>query len=372
MKLHRLPFHIGATEQSCNPNGLPNTYPYSVVFDPDLKVLTQPSSKELEQVLLNAYAVGEAFGTPLAEDDFGNPYAQDFLTFIQKASLSPRNGLEIGAGVGFLSRLLIDDGWDMTSLEPGNGYEKFWKKYGIQCLKEYFPTDMAKGPFDLIVSYGVLEHISEPLNFLKSVKDHLTDNGLFFLAVPDCTEEIAAADPSILFHEHFNYFDPASLERIVKLSGMDVQVIKSGFGRCLYAVAGKKSYDIDLKKEPGLEEVTVSSYPQRSNSVIRIVRQEIHNLGKLGSVGLYCAPRGLCFLNFDENYRFFDDNPNLLGKYYPPFACPIENRVKLMAQPVDNLIILSRTFGNKITQSLRAAGYNGNIIQLEELWPNND
>lgn len=366
MKLNTLPFHIGATEQAVNPCGLPNTYPFELVFDSYRGMLVQPTYSDLEQVLRDAYAIGQAFGTPLAEDKFGKPYAEDFLSFIQTAQAEPKRCLEIGAGVGYLTRRLIDAGWDMTSLEPGQGYEPFWSIYGIEVIQEFFPSHLAPGPYELVCSYGVLEHVPDPLSFLIAIKDHLALGGRAVISVPDCTDEIRAGDPSILFHEHFNYFDAGSLRRLIELAGMKACVVKSRFGRCLYAVAGMERGD-SAGDEPSLDLELVESYPERCQHFVQRVRGRLSDMASTGTLGVYCAARGLPLLDPLQSMRFFDDDPAQQGKFLPPFLVAIAGRDELLAKPVDHLVIMSRTFGQRIGDSLRQQGYQGNIVTLDEM-----
>jgi len=366
MKLNTMPFHIGATYQAVNPGDLPNTYPFELVFDSYLGMLVQPTSTDLEQVLHNAYAVGQAFGTPLAEDKFGKPYAEDFLSFMRTAQAESSRGLEIGAGVGYLTRRLLDAGWDMTSLEPGKGYEPFWFTYGVKVIQEFFPTPLALGPYQLVCSYGVLEHVPNPLSFLISIKDHLAPGGKAVISVPDCTDEIRAGDPSILFHEHFNYFDAGSLKRLIELAGMKAYVAKSRFGRCLYAVAGMERFD-SASDEPGLDLGLVASYPERCQHFVQRVRGLLSDMASTGTLGVYCAARGLPLVDPHHTMRFFDDDPAQQGKFLPPFPVAIAGREDLFANPVDHLVIMSRTFGQRIRDSLRQQGYRGSIVSLDEM-----
>ena len=366
MKFNTLPFHIGATEHAVNPSGLPNMYPFDLVFDSCRGMLVQQTCTELEQVLRDAYAVGQAFGTPLAEDKFGKPYAEDFLSFIQMAQAEPRRGREIGSGVGYLTRRLLDAGWDMTSLEPGKGYEPFWSTYGVKVIQEFFPSPQAPGPFQFVCSYGVLEHVPDPLSFLKAIKDHLAPDGKAVISVPDCTDEIRSGDPSILFHEHFSYFDSGSLMRLIELAGMKPSVAKSRFGRCLYAVAGMEQADCE-GNETSLALELVASYPERCQHYFQRVRGRLSDMASTGTLGVFCAARGLPLLDPMQPMRFFDDDPAQQGKFLPPFRVAIAARDDLFAKPVDHLVIMSRTFGQRISDSLRKQGYRGSIVALDEI-----
>jgi hypothetical protein len=366
MKLSSLPFHIGATEQSENPGGLPNLYPFELVFNAQLGMLVQETNPALELVLRDAYAVGHSFGTPLSADQFGKPYAEDFLAFIQAAQAPAGLGLEIGAGVGYLTRRLLDVGWEMTSLEPGQGYAPYWARYGVRVIQAFFPSSQAPGPYQMLCSYGVLEHVPDPLSFMLDVKAHLAPRGRALVAVPDCTDEISAGDPSILFHEHFNYFDAGTLGRLIELAGMKAKVEKSRFGRCLYAVAGVELLET-ASGDGGLDLTLVSSYPERCVQFIERVQVAMSDMAAQGTVGVYCAARGLALLDRTHTMRFFDDDPAQQGKFLPPFPVAISNRADLLAKPVDSLIIMSRTFGHRIRDSLRQQGYKGRIVTLDEM-----
>ena len=50
--------------------------------------------------------------------------------------------------------------------------------------------------------------------------------------------------------------------------------------------------------------------------------------------------------------RFFDDDKLLHGKYYPPFDIPIESRRSLIERPVDELVIMSSSFGERLKSEL--------------------
>ena len=271
--------------------------------------------------------------------------------------------MEIGAGVGYVTRRLNELGMKAIGIEPGRGYASHWKKHGVEIVNDFFPTAHISGQFDIICSYAVLEHITEPILFLKNVRDHLAPEGIAIFSVPDCTEEIKAGDPSILFHEHFSYFDAGSLARLIRLAGMKAKVTKSQYGRCLYALAG-----IELDEsggEVGLDVALVASYPERCQRFIQRVQDHMSKMLMTGTLGVYCAARGLPILDPLQTVRFFDDDPLQQGKYLPPFKTPIESRESLIINPVDHLIIMSRTFGRHIRDNLRKQGYEGSIVTLD-------
>lgn len=366
MKLADLPFHIGATTTPHNPEGLPDTWPFACDFDAARGALVQQSSPALLDVLDRAYRTGNLVGTPLADDSFGKPYADDFLAFLHRAAPQARGrALEIGAGVGYITRRLLDAGWTAMGIEPGRGYAEHWKRYGVPVVNDYFPSTQAPGPFDLVCSYAVIEHILDPVEFLANVRSHLAPGGVAVFSVPDCTEEIAAGDPSILLHEHFTYFNAGTLADVLWRAGFDAVVEPSGYGRCLYAVARVRATDAPHAARDDV--AVLESYSARTQEFIARARAALARLASEGSLGVYCPSRGLPLLAPGVSMRFFDDDTALQGRYLPPFEAPIEGRPALLATPVDTVVVMSRTFGERIRASLAAHGYGGRVLTIREL-----
>lgn len=74
--------------------------------------------------------------------------------------------------------------------------------------------------FDLIVCSHVMEHVSQPLQVLKKLTSHLSENGNIFIEVP---MEVWKKPP--LQREpvtHVNFFVPSSLHNLLLLSGLVV------------------------------------------------------------------------------------------------------------------------------------------------------
>lgn len=365
MNLDCLPFHIGPTDTPHNPAGLPNTWPFSCGYDSSIGALVQYPTVAITELLERTYRVGQLVGTPLAENRFGQLYTEDFLSFIVKScAKGGRVALEIGAGVGYLTRRLIDAGWIAIGIEPGTGYAEHWQRYRIDIINDFFPTSCTPGPFDLICSYAVLEHIAEPLKFLKDIRERLAPDGTAVFSVPDCTEEIEAGDPAILLHEHFTYFNAETLGAMLWHAGFSSVVRKSGYGRCLYAAA-KPSHAKKALKRSDLD--VLQSYSERTMEFIAKTRKSLEDMLSFGDVGIYCAARGLAILDPSMHLRFFDDDDVQQGKYFPPFAVPIDGRKSLLSRPVNTLVVMSRTFGRSIRDSIHKQGYRGRIIVLDEL-----
>jgi 2-polyprenyl-3-methyl-5-hydroxy-6-metoxy-1,4-benzoquinol methylase len=349
-----------------NPRALPSVYPFRLEINYSLGRLEQAADPALETLLRQAYIIGNEMGTPSENTSLGRPYVEDFMRFIDR--LSPHRGalLEIGAGTGFLSKCLAETGWQVTSIEPGLGYRSNWEANGVEVVNDFFPSERVLGQFDAIIFYTVLEHIKDTTSFLNKVKLQLKAGGRVFLAVPDCTAEIAVGDPSILLHEHYQYFTANSLTKTLSEAGFSATVQVGQFGRSLFAMGeiSESRVQSDVTRDCIFE---LEDYVFRVSAAREVVREAIERWRQIGSLGIYCPSRLLNFLPVTDDLIFYDDALGLQGKYYPPFESPIRDRASLLENPPATLLIGSRTFGVRIKSDLTAMGLKSNIAFLGDL-----
>jgi hypothetical protein len=367
LALSDMPFCIGACARPVNPDPLPSTYPIELCINKDIGRLELSSDGTLDGLLKSAYSLGIEMGTPSDNTDLGKPYVMDFVAFIGDFTEHKGYALEIGAGVGFLSRILLGKGWHVDSIEPGKGYERHWEKHGVKVINEFFPSPSAKGPYDLIVFYTVLEHIKDTGVFLRTVAKHLAPQGRIVLSVPDCSLEIEAGDPSMLLHEHFQYFTPSTLERTLLEAGFYTVIRHSNFGRSIYACATLGESKVNF----GIPEKEFSVFYGYANKVSLLrtrFQEQVANLLVHGTVGIFCPSRALALLSSIHEVRFFDDAAALHGKYYPPFQARIESRDELVRNPPAVLFIMTRTFGVKLFEVLKPLLPQTRILQVEDLY----
>lgn len=369
LDLEALPFVVRMLDGPDNPAGVPNTFPFRLFLDQASGHLYQPDDAALAKLLDEAYRTGSLLGTAMDDTASGNAYANDFLRFIRANAPNSARCLEIGAGRGFLTRRLIDAGLAVDALEPGKANEPHWQRHGVKVTADSFPSAKLSGQYDLIVAYAVLEHIAELAPFFDSARKQLTADGRLIIAVPDCGPCLEAGDPSILLHEHYHYFTDQSLVRCLEQSGFRAtKVERAGYGGVLYCCAQARD-DIAIST-PGPDEVELLR-----GFGPRVLRQRVGIAEKLAvaraagtEIGIYCPNRAVALLTpGTAEVRFFDDDPDLYRKHYPTFAAAIENRGDLVAKPVQELWILSRSFGAHIRDRLRQeAGLKQIDIKLAE------
>ena len=356
IELDALAFSLGPQASAKNPCGLPATLPFKLVKDRRTGLVSQERNAYVEECLERAYRSGSLLGPSMDDTITGYRYSLDFLDYVVRATgtLQGKSFLEIGSGRGYFLKLLGDAGASAIGLEPGAANSGHWFKFGVRVIQGVFPADAPSATYDAIVAYAVLEHIPNPLRFLEQVRNALPDGGRVFLAVPDCEPHIADCDSAMLFHEHFSYFTRRTLKSLIEQSGFsDVATERAGYGGAIYA-SGVAKCSVRVGRsdiDPDFDETECNRFAFVSDAVSARLN---HVLSCHRTLGLYCPLRALPYLGPHQPVRFFDDDFELWGRYYPPFTSPIESREQLLEAPVDELWITSRTFGPKLSAALHA------------------
>lgn len=353
--LGSLPFYVGEFETPSN-GELPDTLPFKVGYRTDLDLVVQMPDEKVEQCLNEAYQKGSIVGTPMSEEGIGRHYADDFLSFIGRVlpSVKGLHVLEVGGGTGYLLHRLHKLGAEVLGVEPGEHGQEGARRYGIEIVRGLFPCEeVSSKSFDAIINFTVLEHLRDPVHFLEEQRRLLTDSGVIIFAVPDCTEHIEAGDVAMFIHEHWSYFSPSSIRALVESIGLRLLSLeRSGFGGCLYAVAGKSGQSINVAGQTNRMDL----FRTRLDDGLKRMKEFFkHTERERASVGVFCASRFFNLLHLispNNAPRFFDDDPRLHGKYYPPITIPVESRAALIENPVDELLIWSRSFGEKLKTQL--------------------
>ncbi len=137
--------------------------------------------------------------------------------------------LEIGAGTGaFLAALRKKFGCRVWGIEPATAFVALAKEnLRIPMFQGTFETWLKKRPntfpkkYDRIVLDQVLEHMLDPLDFLKRVQPLLTLRGALFISVPNIAGPKEPRKKFFIF-EHVSSFSPFPLALLLLRAGYKV------------------------------------------------------------------------------------------------------------------------------------------------------
>jgi len=139
-----------------------------------------PNEAELIDYYRNEYRV-EVKPENIASAEFKNANHKFFLK--NEILEGKKSILDYGCAEGTFLKYCELLGHEVYGIELTTGFVEFARReYGL-TVKEFL-SDFGEQQFDLISLYHVLEHMQEPLQKLKEVRDRLAEGGKLYLAVP--------------------------------------------------------------------------------------------------------------------------------------------------------------------------------------------
>jgi len=196
--------------------------PFIVEFPPDVKIREAISAISKVSDLSKAQ-IEQQLRTYLGESQFAQSVISRYLPD------KPARILEVGGGIGWVSRALSRTGYDVSDLEPsGQGFgfmsaarEALSDGHSAQHLEigvdELSPVE--HGTFDLVYSINVLEHVPDPISALSRMYQALAPHGQVVIMCPNY---------SFPFEPHFSVplvpFSPSSTEHLLpqKITGSEL------------------------------------------------------------------------------------------------------------------------------------------------------
>ncbi|RJQ28876.1 class I SAM-dependent methyltransferase [Candidatus Parcubacteria bacterium] len=141
--------------------------------------------------------------------------------------LTPKNGsvLEIGSGYGFFLEKMRRGGYKAVGIEVSKERRRFARKITTAEVLDINlnSTSLDIGQFNTIVMFHVLEHIANPIQFLKNIRRLLKNNGKLVIEVPNIRDlQLKHNDYYRGWYwqrAHIHYFSPIILTKILKESG---------------------------------------------------------------------------------------------------------------------------------------------------------
>jgi 2-polyprenyl-3-methyl-5-hydroxy-6-metoxy-1,4-benzoquinol methylase len=378
-----LPFIVKPQPKPTNSGDIPDLLPFTLDIDEKTGTLIQFKNAYIAEILSKAYKAGSEISGMMDDHGIGELYAQDFLKFLNNSfktnDFTNFKILEIGCGTGYLLYQLKVKGAEVIGIEPGIQGQKGAEKFGIPIIQDFFPSPKISGKFDIIILYAILEHVIDPVQFLKEVVKHLNYNGKLVIAVPNDEPYIKSGDLSFLFHEHWSYFTSDTLKQSIAQSNQFlVEIKESKFGGIIYAVASSTSSKIELDANQLHYQIELAQQfkilaQKKIEKIACILETAARNHF---TVGIYVPGRAINILSLListinlPRLRFFDDNPILYQMYYPGINIPVEQRKDLLKNPPDVLIIFTHSFGKKIKNEIAGSLKDTQILLWEDIFMN--
>lgn len=286
------------------------------------------------------------------------------------------NIIEIGCGKGLFLRKLVENkewnnigyGFDPSYLGPDvdmDGRLKFQKRF--------FNNNCVIPKTDFVICRHVIEHISQPVIFLNSIKNSLqnSSNVKIFFETPAVEWIFRNNVFWDFFYEHCSYFTAESLTTCFETAGFQVENVKHIFnGQYLWLEATlPKDPHYMVKQKPKNISFLAKEFALKEQELIIKWREKVIKLSKKGKVAIWGAgAKGVTFANLiDPDKKFIDCvidlNPKKQHNFLPGTGHPIINHTDISKNQIKNAILMNPNYQQEILELLQKSQIEINLIQ---------
>jgi SAM-dependent methyltransferase len=204
---------------------------------------------------------------------------------------------------------------------------------------------------DLLLVRHILEHATEPLQFIEALLRLVKPGGYVVVEVPDCSRAFDGRDYTTIWEEHTLYYTPDTFRQGFIRAGLDVVRTENypyPFENSLVAIVrrgngGPAVADVtDLERERRRGRMFGEAFPARRERVRRVLETYRRDKGRIVLFG--AGHLAVTFLSVfgveDLMDAVIDDNPNKRGMFMPGSRLPIVGSSAL-GDPDVSLCLLS-------------------------------
>ena len=345
-------------------------YDLKIGFDEETKLVSLMDNASPEELFPDDYV-------------YDSSQSKTMIEHFKMASLSlqnrfnPVNVLEIGSNSGiFIKHFNPDTSFavepcsnfaDITNDMEYKTYDKFWDNRLSELVKQNH------GTMDLVFSANTVSHVQNLNEFLKSVYNCLSDDGIFVVECPSFLELLKGSAFDQFYHEHQSYFSCISFKNMLERNGLKLFDIENYnvHGGTYRFFACKQSFDIkcsdkvDLtvkdEKDFGVDnyDVLVSriNIMKKNMSDIKEILLNLKRDGNVivgyGATAKFTQVSNMCELNSEVIDYALDTTPDKQNKYIP------KSKIKIVSYNNNSLDGVDYCF-------LGAWNYKDEILKKEE------
>lgn len=191
---------------------------------------------------LNEYYSGYIIDEPQWEEPL--VYCHNYYLSIVEKYAAKGKLLDVGAGKGYLLEAAISRGWQAEGYDVDPVLtKKLSDKYKINVYYgDFISLNLANGSYSAVTLHQVIEHLKDPVPYIKKIFQILKPGGILFLVQPNvhsrsalfklALERLGIRKKNIGAYydtsHHLFYYTPSTLRNFVESNGFKVLYTKSG------------------------------------------------------------------------------------------------------------------------------------------------
>ncbi|TPJ52284.1 class I SAM-dependent methyltransferase [Mesorhizobium sp. B2-7-1] len=306
-------------------------------------------------------------------------FSPRFVTFVDDLAhrltttyaLDGKLAVDVGCGKGdFLKRLCSISGargigFD-RSFEDNRGEEIA----GVEFVNDWFGDAYPDVAPDFVSCRHVLEHIADPIAFLKGLRAHpgVRPETVFYIEVPNALYTLRDMGIWDLIYEHVSYFTPRSLRMAMEAAGFEILDEDASYGDQYLFVEARPAQDRTAASHEESSEVDalVSGFDQIYSDKVAWWRDYLARRDPEQTVVWGAGSKGITFVNVvPEGARIsalVDVNPHKQGRFAPGAATPVIAPERLRGKPLQLIIVMNPLYREEVARAARELGLAPEIV----------
>ncbi|MEU4289144.1 class I SAM-dependent methyltransferase [Kribbella sp. NPDC026596] len=186
----------------------------------------------------DSYFGGEAATGYSEYEDQEQEYLATFREDVRRIREFVPSGriLEVGCGYGYFLQCALDAGYDAYGIDLSPAAVKWASTRHpgrVFCGLLQEVPEIQDQKYDVIFGSHLIEHLTEPSEFLRQASRLLRPGGLVVMVTPNIRSLLSRVSGSrwvsFKIPEHVSYYDPATITKLLNRTGYTVRAVDSAY-----------------------------------------------------------------------------------------------------------------------------------------------
>lgn len=323
--------------------------------------IRQTSPQQILQDIISGYSGKEYefITTPPGTSSWSNRLGDTYIEFVESviSDFSRKKILEIGAGSTYIAEYFLQKYRipKYTIVDPAVK-KVVSRKKNLELVHDYFHTGLIKEKYDIVLSFNTLEHVLDPVVFLRDIKKVLhRRSGKIILVFPTIERQFLTGDFNALLHEHLIYFTKQTALALFTQLGLSVLEEYEDDDTLFFSLEPRMVTLRENRSKDNLLFLGKKAFSANLKNTKEILLRDLSSGKRIAFHGACNGLNNFLFLSSLEHHDqffLFDGDSSKIGKFLPVLKKPILSVDNPIYKTCDVVYVAASTFFDEIRSFL--------------------
>lgn len=146
------------------------------------------------------------------------------ISICKRAGIEKGAWLDVGSGSGYLLSKAKENGYTAIGIEPGGWGQLAAQEKGVTVKQAFLEPTTFDQTFDIVSATDVIEHVANPVQFLRTLRQYTNPNGGLVFSIP-CADSFEGR----IFGVHWDMVEPPTHSQFFSHTSLAKVLLMSGF-----------------------------------------------------------------------------------------------------------------------------------------------